>query len=472
MSEHQSDDADDLRADAPEGAPRPLRVQRVDRPAPDLLVLKLQGPELRGFLVVRLGDGEVDLGLVSERPRGRAADAITQKLRRSLVGSRFLGIDEPGGQSAALRFATKEGVQRLWFDVSTAPTSCTLTDAGDKPLLSWPRVTRGAATAGPGLRLGTIADWQAVGERLLEGREAKLLEYQRKSLMRSVTRAYRRLERKLAAIEGDAARAKDAAQMRADADLILSHLRQYAPGASSVTVDDWANGGQKRDIPIDPRLGPKQTAARLYQRARRLTRGEGIATQRWAQLAPKVEALGALRDAIAHVEESDALSRLTEQAAALGVEVGDVEIPGTTPRRSVPTERKPYRLYRGFAQRAIYVGRGAKDNDALTLRVARPHDLWLHARSVTGAHVVVPLEKNEDCPPELLVDAAMLAAYFSEMKGELRVDVQYVARRHVRKPRGAADGAVMVERDKTLTVRVDEGRLNELLTSADRDFTA
>lgn len=472
MGEHLRSDEADGSTGMRDGDQRPPRVQRIDRPAPDLLVFKLQSPELHGFLVVRLGDGDVELGLLEERPRGRPADAIAQKLRRTLVGSRLLGVDEPGGPRAALRFATKAGVQRLWFDASTAPVSCTLTDAEEQTLLTWPRAQADAGSGGRTLRLGSVHEWTSAGATLLQGREAKLLEYQRKHLQRIVRRAHQRLARKLSAIEGDAARAQDAAQMRSDADLLLSHLHQYTPGACDIEVVDWVNEGRKRTIPVDPRLGPKQTAERLYQRARRLTRGEKIATQRWSQLAPKVEALQGLREAIAATQDRDTLFALTERAATMGVDVAESDLSALAPRRAKPAERKPYRLYRGFAGRAIYVGRGAKDNDALTLRVARPHDLWLHARSVTGAHVVVPLEKNADCPPELLVDAAMLAAHFSDMKGELRVDVQYVSRRHVRKPRGAADGAVMVDRDKTITVRIDADRLGELLTSTDRDFVA
>ena len=66
---------------------------------------------------------------------------------------------------------------------------------------------------------------------------------------------------------------------------------------------------------------------------------------------------------------------------------------------------------------------------------ARPHDLWLHARDDAGAHVVVPLERGEACPSELLCDAATLAAHFSQARGQARVDVTYVERRYVRKPR-------------------------------------
>jgi len=111
----------------------------------------------------------------------------------------------------------------------------------------------------------------------------------------------------------------------------------------------------------------------------------------------------------------------------------------------------------------VLVGRGAADNDRLTLRVARPHDLWLHARGVTGAHVVVPLTKGKSCSPETLVDAATLAAHFSDLRGEPVVDVIYTPRRFVRKRKGSAIGSVTLEREKVIAVRVEPARLERLL---------
>ncbi|HEX4446537.1 MAG TPA: NFACT RNA binding domain-containing protein, partial [Polyangiaceae bacterium] len=111
----------------------------------------------------------------------------------------------------------------------------------------------------------------------------------------------------------------------------------------------------------------------------------------------------------------------------------------------------------------ILVGRGAADNDALTLRVARAHDLWLHAKEHTGAHVIVALDRGASCPPELLVEAAHLAAHFSDARDETIVDVQYTPRRYVRKPRGTPPGLVVVEREKVIVLRRDESTLRRLL---------
>ncbi|MEJ7732655.1 MAG: NFACT RNA binding domain-containing protein [Polyangiaceae bacterium] len=119
----------------------------------------------------------------------------------------------------------------------------------------------------------------------------------------------------------------------------------------------------------------------------------------------------------------------------------------------------------GSGERTILVGRGGADNDALTTRHARPHDLWLHAKSRKGAHVVVPLDKGESCPPELLADAATRAAHFSDSRGEAASEVQYAERRHIRKRRKSAPGEVVVDREKVIVLRLEPTRLARLLVA-------
>jgi predicted ribosome quality control (RQC) complex YloA/Tae2 family protein len=77
--------------------------------------------------------------------------------------------------------------------------------------------------------------------------------------------------------------------------------------------------------------------------------------------------------------------------------------------------------------------------------------------------VVVPLERGEACPPELLCDAATLAAHFSQARDQRDVDVIYTHRRYVRKPRKAPPGRVLVEREKVFRLRLEEQRLARLL---------
>ena len=127
----------------------------------------------------------------------------------------------------------------------------------------------------------------------------------------------------------------------------------------------------------------------------------------------------------------------------------------------------PFRTFLARSGKKVLVGKGAADNDALTLKIAKPHDLWLHAKDRTGAHVIVPLEKNHTCPAEDLIDAAHLAAHFSDAREEKAVDVQYTPRRYLRKPKGSAPGAVVVDREKVLLLRFDAALLRALLERED-----
>jgi predicted ribosome quality control (RQC) complex YloA/Tae2 family protein len=86
--------------------------------------------------------------------------------------------------------------------------------------------------------------------------------------------------------------------------------------------------------------------------------------------------------------------------------------------------------------------------------------------------VVVPLAKGKSCSPEALVDAATLAAHFSDLRGELVVDVLYAPRRFVHKRKGSAMGSVSLDREKVIAVRVEADRLARLLTHEKKEKKA
>jgi predicted ribosome quality control (RQC) complex YloA/Tae2 family protein len=111
------------------------------------------------------------------------------------------------------------------------------------------------------------------------------------------------------------------------------------------------------------------------------------------------------------------------------------------------------------------VGRAGEDNAALTFEVARPHHLWMHARGIPGAHVVVPLDRGEDVRQETLLDAAHLALHFSRAAGEPRGEVAWTRARLVKRVKGGAPGQVTYTGEKVLAIRVEPTRLERLLRS-------
>lgn len=452
------------------------RIRRLDAPASDLLAITLALGGERPVLLVALG-ARPGIGLSEDRPRGLPADAFVRKLRKELEGGlvRTFHESQPGLVELVVE---RSGVcTRLLLELDRQSANLILVDASDRIVAA--RDTRALRAQGrslggsyvapaPGARAllaGTPQDLWAAGDRLLAGREENQTTDARRVLTVEIARTRKRVERRLRAIEGDAARAESAPELRKRASLVLANLHRIESGAPEAALTDWELD-PPRDVivPLDPTLPAQRYAETLFHRARRMERGAEIARSRRAKAEAELEALDRITRALEAATTDEEITTLREEASALLPRARASK--GPSSRRRPPT-RLPYREYRGSDARTILVGRGAADNDSLTLHHARPQDLWLHARGTRGAHVVVPLHKGETCPPELLIDAATLAAHFSDVRGESTAEVQYCARRHLRKPKGAAPGAVVVSQEKVIVVRVEAKRLARLLESED-----
>jgi predicted ribosome quality control (RQC) complex YloA/Tae2 family protein len=101
----------------------------------------------------------------------------------------------------------------------------------------------------------------------------------------------------------------------------------------------------------------------------------------------------------------------------------------------------------------VLVGRSNRENDVLTHRIARQHDLWLHARGVAGSHVILQREGHREKPGKPIIEqAAAIAAYYSKARTSSMVPVVYTEKRYVRKPRKAAPGLAVCIREKVVLV--------------------
>ena len=100
----------------------------------------------------------------------------------------------------------------------------------------------------------------------------------------------------------------------------------------------------------------------------------------------------------------------------------------------------------------IWVGKDAASNDELTLKYAHKEDLWLHAKDVAGAHVIIKFQAGKKFPKDVVERAAELAAYNSKRKNDTLCPVAFTPKKFVRKRKGDPPGAVVVEREEVMMV--------------------
>jgi len=101
----------------------------------------------------------------------------------------------------------------------------------------------------------------------------------------------------------------------------------------------------------------------------------------------------------------------------------------------------------------VWAGRTSKDNDRLSVKVARAKDWWFHVKGSPGSHVVLFVRDGVEPPKDVVQRAAAIAAWHSKQRSGGKVAVNFTRAQHVSKPRGAKPGLVTIRKERTLMVR-------------------
>ncbi len=257
------------------------------------------------------------------------------------------------------------------------------------------------------------------------------------ALRRQTAKARRALE----AMNGEAADHARAEEYERFGKLLMAHLEKSAKGLASVTVDD---ADQPVTIPLDGRLTPVRNAQRYFEKAKHARAAAAEARIRREELerfAGGGERLLALLDGVHSREELKAYMHEHEtELRHFGIH-----------QAGKASEPSPFRVFTVDGGFEVWAGKSSTNNDLLTLRYAKPNDLWFHARGSSGSHVVLRTGTGKGEPGKKAKEqAAAIAAYYSKMRNAKMVPVAMTERKYVRKPKGASPGTVVLEREKVL----------------------
>jgi predicted ribosome quality control (RQC) complex YloA/Tae2 family protein len=76
----------------------------------------------------------------------------------------------------------------------------------------------------------------------------------------------------------------------------------------------------------------------------------------------------------------------------------------------------------------------------------------MHAADYPGSHVVIRNPNRKEVPQRTLLEAAQLAAFYSQGKKQTKAAVNYTEKKFVNKPKRAAPGLVRLASFKTILV--------------------
>ena len=273
-------------------------------------------------------------------------------------------------------------------------------------------------------------------------------------LLRTAHTARDRLRRKLAQQEKDYAETQNRDQLRLYGDLITANLYRMERGQSKLEAENYYDpAGGTVSIPLDPLLTPQQNAAKYYKRYTKAKTAERYLREQMDLARRDLDYIESVLEELGRAEtEQDFLDIRTElRDAGFLRKQGKKEV-------SRPAKPWEFRTTSGFR---VLVGRNNRQNDRLT-RSADHRDIWFHTQKIHGSHVIL-CTGGREADDDTIVEAAKLAAWFSQAREGANVPVDYTPVKNVKKPAGARPGMVIYTTCRTVNVTPEEALVKKLL---------
>lgn len=238
---------------------------------------------------------------------------------------------------------------------------------------------------------------------------------------------------------------ENADKYRIKGELITSYIYMIKEGMDKVVLENFYDNNKEIEIDLRVNLSPSENAQKYFKKYNKLKNaGEEISKQMVINIQEKEY----LENTLLSIENCDDAKELKEIREEL-IREGYIKSYKMPKKDNKPgTDMRKFRSCQG---KLIIVGKNNKQNDYLTLRLADNEDLWFHTKDIPGSHVLIK-SAGMTVTDEELIEAAILAAYYSKARMSSNVPVDYTMRKNVKKPSGAKPGMVIYEKNKTIYV--------------------
>ncbi|MDR1204434.1 MAG: NFACT family protein [Peptococcaceae bacterium] len=243
--------------------------------------------------------------------------------------------------------------------------------------------------------------------------------------------------------------------LRLYGELLTANLHQIPQGPEASVQNFYEQDNALTVIPMDPRKTPSENAQAYFKMYRKARHGAEIAQVHYDETLLELAYLDSVQTAVHQSETLDGLAEIREELQESGYIKKE-------PAQRKKAAKQPDRAGADYISKAaclgfeIYCGKNNRQNDYLTMKMARGEDIWLHTKDIPGSHVLIKNPGGRDVPPEVVEKAAQWAAWHSKARQSSKAPVDYTKRKHVWKPNGARPGMALYKNQQTLYVSPGE----------------
>lgn len=236
-------------------------------------------------------------------------------------------------------------------------------------------------------------------------------------------------------------------------ELINTYGYQMEPGAKHLEALNYYTNEMIK-IPMDPTKTAGENAQKYFEKYNKQKRTCEALTSLIKETQEDIVYLESVSNALDIARNEEDLTQIKEELIASGY------VKRKFTKKKVKITSKPFHYISSDGYH-MYVGKNNLQNDELTFRFAVGNDWWFHAKGCPGSHVIVKTN-GEELPDRTFEEAGKLAAYYSKNRGNEKVEIDYIEKKHVKKPAGGKPGFVVYYTNYSLMIDSDISKLKQV----------
>lgn len=237
-------------------------------------------------------------------------------------------------------------------------------------------------------------------------------------------------------------------------ELIHTYGYGLSEGAKELEALNYYTNETVR-IPLDPNKTPAENAQKYFDKYNKQKRTFEALSDLITETKDDITYLESISNSLDIALSEEDLAQIKEELT----ESGYIKRRNTQKKKARFTS-KPFHYLSGDGY-DIYIGKNNLQNDELTFKFATGNDWWFHAKQMPGSHVIVK-SKDGELPDQTFEEAARLAAYYSKGRGSEKVEIDYIQKKHVKKPNKSKPGFVVYYTNFSMVIDSDITKIRQV----------
>ena len=235
-------------------------------------------------------------------------------------------------------------------------------------------------------------------------------------------------------------------------ELLTSNLYRIpnSTNLDQITLENYYDNNDPITIPLDKSISPSANAKKYFKKYHKLKNALEIVSNQKKETEKEIEYLESIVYEIEHAKTIEEIDDIYYEIQENVLFQSNIKSKKNTINKNKKSSIETPISYI-ISDFTVLVGKNNKQNDYITLKLARHNDIWFHTKDIHGSHVILCTNGNTPSD-DILKSCAQLAAYYSKGKLSSNVPVDYTLVKHVKKPSGSKPGMVIYTNQKTLYV--------------------